>query len=68
MTTKEVTAAVFWTAFKALPKREQEAIVVRLLGDKEFVEDLMDIARIEQARREPGEDTPLRDYMGKRGV
>lgn len=63
MTTKEATAEIFWTAFKALPKGEQEAIVARLLGDKEFVEDLMDIARIEQARCEPGKDVPLRDYM-----
>ncbi len=63
MTTKEATAEVFWTAFKALPKREQEAIIARLLGDKDFVEDLMDIARIEQARCEPGHDVSMRDYM-----
>lgn len=66
MTTKEATAEVFWTAFKALPKREREAIIARLLGDKEFVEDLMDIARIEQARREPGTDISLRDYMARK--
>lgn len=57
MTTREATAQVFWTAFKALPKPEQAAIVARLLGDKEFVEDLMDLALIEHARCEPGEDT-----------
>jgi len=56
MTAKETTAETFWTAFKALPKPEQEAIVARLLGDKEFVEDLMDLALIEHARYEPGSD------------
>ena len=57
MTAKEATAEIFWTAFKALPKPEQAAIVARLLADKEFVQDLMDLALIEHSRREPGADT-----------
>lgn len=56
MTTKEATVEVFWAAFKALPKPEQAAIVARLLGDKEFVQDLTDVALIEHARCEPGSD------------
>jgi hypothetical protein len=56
MTSKEATAEVFWTAFKALPKPEQAAIVARRLGDKEFVQDLTDVALIEHARCERGTD------------
>ena len=39
--------------------------MARLLDDEGFVEDLMDIALIEEARREPGEDVPLHDYLKK---
>ncbi|MDD5453313.1 MAG: hypothetical protein PHZ21_03415 [Candidatus Bipolaricaulis sp.] len=67
MTATEATAEVFWTAFKALPKKEQEAVIARLLRDEEFAEDLLDIALIAQARREPGEDVPLRDYLAHQG-
>lgn len=67
MSAEKATAEVFWTAFKALPKKERQAIVARLLEDEEFVEDLMDIALIEEARREPGDDVPLRRYLKKGG-
>jgi len=67
MTTKEATAEIFWTAFKALPKPEQAAIVARLLGDKEFVQDLMDVALIEHARCEPGPDITVHDYTAAKG-
>lgn len=65
MSVEKATAEVFWTAFKALPKRERQAIVARLVEDEEFIEDLMDIALIEEARREPGEDVSLHDYLKK---
>lgn len=68
MTAKEAMAEVFWTAFKALSKKEQEAIVTRFLQDKEFVEDLLDIALIEEARRESGQDMTLQEYMAKRNI
>ena len=41
MATKGATAEVFWTAFRSLPKKEREAIVEKLLRDREFREDLM---------------------------
>ncbi len=56
MKAKGATAEVFWTAFKALPKPEQAAIVPRLLKDKEFVQNLTDVALIEHARCEPSPD------------
>jgi len=66
MNPKEVTAEAFWTAFKALSKKEQEAVITRLIQDDDFVENLLDIALIEEARREPGQDIPLREYIAKR--
>ena len=48
MITQEAKAEVFWLAFKGLPKREQHLVVQKLLQDREFVEDLLDIAVIEQ--------------------
>lgn len=68
MTAKEATAEVFWTAFKALSKKEREAVVARLLQDEEFLEDLVDVALIEAARQEPGEDLSLQDYVKKRNI
>ena len=48
MTTKEATAEVFWIAFRALSKKEREAVVEKLLNDREFMEDLTDIFILEQ--------------------
>lgn len=53
MTTTEATSKVFWTAFRALPKKEREAVVEKMLKDKEFMEDLIDTVIIEQRRKEP---------------
>ena len=65
MTTIEATSAVFLTAFRALPKKQKEAVVERLLSDKEFREDLVDIVIIEQRKKEPSRS--LDEYLlGKR--
>jgi hypothetical protein len=53
MTATEATAEVLWTAFRALPKKEREAVLERLLRQREFREDLIDIALIEQRQKEP---------------
>ena len=52
MITAEAKAEVFWLAFKGLPKKERHLVVQKLLQDREFVEDLMDIALIEPRRSE----------------
>jgi hypothetical protein len=57
----EAKAEVFWQAFKGLPKKEQHLVVQKLLQDREFVEDLMDIATIEQRRSESAR--PLEEYL-----
>ena len=64
MATNEATAAVFLTAFRALPKKEREAIVARLLKDREFREDLIDTVIVEQRRKEPSR--PLDEYLADR--
>jgi len=64
MNMKETKAEVFWMAFKGLPKRERQSVIERLLKDTEFMEDLIDIAIVEQRREEPSR--PLEDYLAER--
>lgn len=64
MTTKEATAEVFWIAFRALSKKEREAVVEKLLNDREFIEDLIDIFILEQRKDEPSR--PLDEYLADR--
>ena len=64
MTTIDATSEVFMTAFRALPKKTREAVVDKMLSDKEFREDLMDAATIKQRRREPSR--PLHEYLSDR--
>ena len=61
MTATEATAEVFWTAFRALSKKEKEAVVERLLRDEEFMEDLIDIVILEQRQNEPSRS--LDEYL-----
>jgi len=64
MSMKEAKAEVFWIAFKGLPKKERHSVIERLLKDAEFMEDLIDIAILEQRREEPSR--PLEDYLAER--
>jgi len=64
MSMKEAKAEVFWMAFKGLPKKERQSVIERLLKDTEFMEDLIDIAILEQRREEPSR--PLEDYLAER--
>jgi hypothetical protein len=64
MTSTEATSTIFLTAFKALPKKEKEAVIEKLLKDNEFMEDLIDIAIIEQRRKEPSRS--LDEYIANR--
>ena len=53
MTEVEATADVFLMAFKALPKSERDAVIVRIAQDRSLARDLLDLATIAQRRREP---------------
>ena len=64
MTTIEATSEVFLTAFRALPKKAREAVVEKMLSDKEILEDLIDSVIIEQRRKEPSRN--LDEYLAHR--
>ncbi len=64
MTNVEATSEVFLTAFRALPKKAREAVVEKMLSDKEFLEDVIDTIIIEQRRREPSRN--LDQYIADR--
>jgi hypothetical protein len=61
MTELEATAEVFWTALKALPRKEQQAVLRRVLQDKKLRNDMMDLALIEERRTESAR--PLREVL-----
>jgi hypothetical protein len=60
----QATAEVFWMAFRALSKKEREAVVEKLLGDREFREDLIDMVILEQ--REQESSRSLDEYLADR--
>lgn len=64
MSAKEAKGEVFWMAFRSLTKKERQSVIERLLKDKEFMEDLIDMAIIEQRRKEPSR--PIEDYLAER--
>ena len=64
MTTAEATSEIFLTAFRALPKKTREAVVGKMLCDKEFLEDLIDTVIVEQRRNEPSRR--LDEYLADR--
>lgn len=61
MTKTQATAEVFWTAFKALPKKAQQEVLAKIIQDKRTRQDLMDLALIEERKEEPSR--PFRNYL-----
>lgn len=57
MAKAEAIGEVFWQAFQSLPTAGRRAIIERLLEDKQFREDLLDISVIVER-----EDEPSRPY------
>ena len=57
-------AEVFWTALKALPRSEQDAVVVRIARDRQYARDILDLVTIEKRRGEPARS--CRSYLAKR--
>lgn len=52
---------VYLMALKSLSKAEKEAVIIRLLEDREPREDIVDIAVIQKRRKEPSR--PFREYL-----
>ena len=67
MTVEQATAEVFLTAFRSLPRREQESILERIARDRRFrqlLEDVSDRLVLEEERVKASR--PLRDYIAER--
>lgn len=58
------TAETVYETIQRLKPKERDAVFVRLLEDRRFREDLLDLATIEQRRNEPSR--PLREYLAER--
>jgi len=65
MSPTEATAEVFLTAFRALSKKERQAVLARLAVEPDLQEDLQDLALVARRRDEPSR--PLRDYLAEKG-
>ena len=53
MSAIEATAEVFVTAFKSLKPRQREAVLVRMLADKELSADIADTVALETRHHQP---------------
>jgi hypothetical protein len=62
----QATAEVFFTAFKALKSEEKEAFLERVISDPELIEDIIDIALIERAKKVKGKAVSAKEYFAKR--
>jgi hypothetical protein len=60
------TADTVYKTIRRLKPKERDAFFVRLLEDRKFREDLLDIATIEHRRNEHGR--PLREYLATRKI
>ncbi len=60
-----MTAEVFLTAFRTLPKTEQDVFFGKMLKDRRLREDLIDIAIAEERSQEKAR--PLREVLKEHG-
>ena len=54
---------VFWKAFKSLKKEERRQLATRIMIDEEVSDDWIDHILIERARKEPGQDLTLDEFL-----
>jgi hypothetical protein len=64
MAKTEALAEVFLTAFRSLPKADRERVLQGLVRDRSLRRDLMDLATIEERKKEPSR--PFRGYLKER--
>ncbi len=64
MAKPEKLAEGILTAIRSLPKRERELILLGLVKDRNLRHDLIDLATIEERKKEPSR--PFRDYLKDR--
>ena len=63
MMKSQATAEVFYEAFKALPRKERDRVLLKIVKNKTLREDLMDLAVAEARRKEKGR--PLREVLAE---
>jgi len=61
---REKLAEGLLTAIRSLPKRDRELILLGLVKDRSLRRDLIDLATIEERRKEPSR--PFRKYLKER--
>ena len=61
MTKAQATADVFLLALKGLPKKERDAVLVRIARDKSLGNDLLDLVMIERRRSE--RSTEFKEFL-----
>ncbi len=66
MSAVEATAEVFVTAFKSLKPRQREAVLERMLEDKDISSDIADTLELEARRHQPRQ--PFRQVMKELGI
>jgi hypothetical protein len=66
MSAAEATAEVFVTAFKSLKPRQREAVLERMLADKELSADLADTLALEARRHQSRQ--PFRQALKELGI
>ena len=65
MKTQGMTAEVFLTAFKAMPKKEQNIFLSKIVKDSRLREDLIDIAIAENRAKDGGRS--FREFLKDSG-
>ena len=53
MTKSHATAEVFWTAFKALPRKQRAEVLRLVASDEKMRRDLLDLSTFEARSSEP---------------
>jgi len=64
MSATEATAEIFVTAFKALKRRERDAVLEKIVANSQLAEDLADTLALERRRKQPRQ--PFRKVLFKR--
>ena len=66
MTASHATAEVFVTAFRALPKKERQAVLALITDDEQLREDILDLAVLAQRRDELSR--PFCDFLAEQNL
>jgi len=64
LSTTEAAAEIFWVAFRSLPRDGQRAVLARLMQERQFREDVIDLGILRERRHEPAR--PLASCLATR--